>query len=109
MKNNIGEIMKFDIEKEDTKTVLHLIDRLTFSDENEFDEILSGIFENSPKKIVINLNKLLYMDSIGLGLLLTIRGMAIKTNAEVSLYKPVEEVKELLENACFNTLFLIES
>ncbi|MCK5296990.1 MAG: STAS domain-containing protein [Alphaproteobacteria bacterium] len=100
--------MKFNIKIENDKTELQLIERLTFSDEIEFDKILSEIFENSPKEIVINLSKLLYMDSVGLGLLLTIRENAIKENAEVSLCRPVEDVKELLENACFNTLFKIE-
>ena len=60
---------------------------------------------NGSPRIVVDMAKLEYMDSSGLGMLLTLREQVKGNKAEVVIARPRGEVRELLELACFDTLF----
>jgi len=101
--------MKYKIEQNDDVTILHLTGRLLSRDRSEFDHIIAELNKTSNKTINIELKKLSYLDSIGLGLLVTIRDEAAESGKITKLSNPGGDVAELLKLACFDRLFEISN
>jgi len=53
------------------------------------------------------MKNLAYMDSVGLGMMITLRDEAEKKGITASISNPSGDVKDLLEMACFDRLFSI--
>ncbi|MEW5728514.1 MAG: STAS domain-containing protein [Pseudomonadota bacterium] len=100
--------MRYEISDEPAGPTLVLRDQLTFADRDPFDGVIDKLLARKARRVVIDLSQLEYMDSAGLGMLLTLRDRAERENAEVALRGPRSEVRELLVLACFDTLFAIE-
>ena len=100
--------MKYQISRQASRVVLSLSDQLTISDGAEFDAMVPKLLDAGSSSISVNLENLEYMDSAGLGYLLTLREHADRQHANVTLSKPFGAVKELLELARFDTLFPFE-
>ncbi len=100
--------MKYELSEESGKSILSLREQLTFSDRSGFDGLIPQILRNRAKSVVVDLKGLEYMDSAGLGMLLTLRDKADKAGASVTLRQPKGDVKELLKLSCFDTLFAID-
>lgn len=101
--------MKHEVKKESGKTVLHISDQLVAADRGEFDSVLPQVVSGNPGQIEVDLKGLTFMDSAGLGMLLTLREQAEKSGARVALTNPEGAVQEMLELACFDTLFEIRN
>jgi anti-anti-sigma factor len=99
--------MKYEILDEGGKAVLSLREQLTFTDRSSFDGLIPQLLR-SAKTVVVDLKNLDYMDSAGLGMLLTLRDKADKAGTSVVLRQPKGDVKELLKLSCFDTLFTID-
>ncbi|MEO5337413.1 MAG: STAS domain-containing protein [Magnetospirillum sp. WYHS-4] len=99
--------MKYEIKTDGGKTVLQIGDQLVAADRNEFDSLLPRVFVSRPTTIEVDFQGLTFMDSAGLGMLLTLREQAERNGASVALARPQGAVKEMLELACFDTLFPI--
>jgi len=95
------------VEKSGDKTVISLSGQLIETDRLEFSGMISNVFASGAKDIELNMAGLSYMDSIGLGLLVTLRDEAEKNDAVVRITGPQGKVKELLEMARFDILFEI--
>lgn len=100
--------MKYEIVNAPAGPVLVLRDQVTFSDRVAFESVLDRLIAPGAGTVTVDLEQLDYMDSAGLGMLVTLRGRAEKGGARVVLRKPRGDVKELLALACFETLFTIE-
>lgn len=100
--------MKYEITDDDAGPSLILKDQLTFADRDVFDSVIDKLLARKRNLVVVDLSALDYMDSAGLGMLLTLRDRAERAGAEVMLRRPRSEVRELLVLACFDTLFTIE-
>lgn len=100
--------MKYEIIDEDAGPTLMLRDQLTFSDREVFDTVIDKLLARKRRMVAVDLSQLDYMDSAGLGMLLTLRDRAERADATVLLRRPRSEVRELLVLACFDTLFTIE-
>ncbi len=100
--------MRYEFTEGPDGLVLALRDQLTFSDREAFDGVIEKIVRSGGRQAAINLNKLDYMDSAGLGMLLTLRDGAERAGIEIRLTRAKGEVKELLTLACFDSLFIIE-
>nr|WP_241004096.1 STAS domain-containing protein [Magnetospirillum aberrantis] len=85
-----------------------LRDQLTFADREVFDNVIDKLLARQRRVVAVDLSALDYMDSAGLGMLLTLRDRAERVGADVVLRRPRSEVRELLVLACFDTLFKIE-
>ncbi|SDH29108.1 STAS domain-containing protein [Roseospirillum parvum] len=99
--------MKHQITKDGSTVIVHLSERLTSHDRGDFDRLVSELMAARPGQIEVNLKELAFMDSAGLGFLLTLREQAEAGNASVLLVDPKGEVRETLELARFDTLFHI--
>lgn len=99
--------VKYEIVDGAGEPTLMLRDQLTFADRDLFDAVAERLLSGSHPAVAVDLAGLDYMDSAGLGMLLTLRDRADAARAEVRLLRPKGEVKELLALACFDTLFAI--
>ncbi|NFV80667.1 STAS domain-containing protein [Magnetospirillum aberrantis] len=100
--------MKYEITDDETGPTLMLRDQLTFADREVFDNVIDKLLARQRRVVAVDLSALDYMDSAGLGMLLTLRDRAERVGADVVLRRPRSEVRELLVLACFDTLFKIE-
>lgn len=101
--------MKYEIKKDAGKTVFHVSDQLVAADRAEFDGVLPQIFSGGAGAIEVDMEGLTFMDSAGLGMLLTLREQGEKNGSSVTIVRPEGAVKEMLELACFDTLFSIRA
>lgn len=99
--------MKYEIIDGAAGPTLVLRDQLTFADRDLFDGVIDRLLARRSPAVAVDLGGLEYMDSAGLGMLLTLRDRADASQAAVRLLHPRGEVKDLLELACFDTLFAI--
>lgn len=102
-------ILKYEISDQASGPVLILRDQMTFDDRDGFIPVIDKILARQSAQVVVDLSDLNYMDSAGLGMLLTLRDRAQKTDTQVILRNPKADVSNLLRLACFDTLFTIQS
>lgn len=100
--------MKYEIIDGDSGPCLALRDQLVFADRDTFEAVIDKVLARRKKLAVVDLSGLDYMDSAGLGMLLTLRDRAERDGMEVRLRHPRAEVRQLLDLACFESLFVIE-
>ena len=99
--------MKYEIKNESGRSALVLREQMTYADRQTFDQMVPGLVKQG-MAIVIDMAHLEYMDSAGLGMLLTLRDQAEKARLKVSIRSAAGDVKELLRLSCFDTLFPFE-
>jgi len=99
--------LKYEVKSESGKIVLYLSDQLIHSDRSTFDRVVGETLSGRPGQVEVNFGGLTYMDSAGLGFLLTLREQAKKTGSAVVLADPKGTVREMLDLARFDTLFSI--
>ena len=100
--------MKYRIVDHDTGPTLVLSDQLLFDHRDRFDTAIDKLLARKQPQVAVDMSGLTYMDSAGLGMLLTLRDRADHAGATVRLLRPGKDVAELLDLACFDSLFTIE-
>lgn len=100
--------MKYEIIDGDAGPCLALRGQLVFADRDTFDAVIDKLLARRKKLAAVDLSGLDYMDSAGLGMLLTLRDRGEREGMEVRLRNPRLEVRQLLDLACFESLFVIE-
>jgi anti-anti-sigma factor len=80
----------------------------TFTDHGPFKQMITEMFAAKGKAIVIDLSKLEFIDSAGLGMLLLARDEAKKVNRELVLKRPGGQVKRMFGVTKFDQLFTVE-
>lgn len=100
--------MKYRIVDSDHGPTLVLSDQLLFDHRDIFDTAIDKLLARKHPVLSVDLSGLTYMDSAGLGMLLTLRDRADQAKATVRLLNPAKDVAELLDLACFESLFDIE-
>lgn len=99
--------MKYRIVDGEDGPTLMVSDQLLFEHRDVFEAAIDKLMARRAKRLTVDLAGLTYMDSAGLGMLLTLRDRADQAGATVTLCHPVKEVAELMDLACFDTLFSI--
>src|SRR4029077_21054592 len=80
----------------------------TFTDHGTFKRMITEMFETKGKAIVIDLSRLEFIDSAGLGMLLLARDEAKKANRVLVLKNPGGQVKRMFGVTKFVKLFTVE-
>lgn len=99
--------MKYRIVDGEDGPTLVLSEQLLFDHRGVFDTAIDKLMARRANRLTVDLAGLTYMDSAGLGMLLTLRDRADQAGANVTLRHPVKEVAELMDLACFDSLFTI--
>ena len=87
--------------------VLECAGRLTIRDRKSVECISNNITRSGHSQVVIDLSKLDYIDSGGLGILLSLRDGAVDRGKRVAISGAAGSVREVLDIASFGTLFEI--
>ena len=99
--------MDHKITQEKGQLVLHLSGQVTDADRGSFATILADIPRTGISEIDVDLSQVRYIDSVGLGLLVTLRETAGEIGAPVTLSGAGSEIRAALEMAYFDRLFTI--
>lgn len=86
-------------------TVLECAGRLTIRDRKSVDRLSHDLTRSDNSQVVIDLSKLDYIDSAGLGILLSLREGAVGSGKRISIAGAANSVREILDIACFGSLF----
>ena len=87
--------------------VLECAGRLTIQDRKSVERISNNITRSGYSQVVIDLSKLDYIDSGGLGILLLLRDGAVDRGKRIAISGAADSVREVLDIASFGTLFEI--
>ena len=85
--------------------VLECAGRLTIRDRQSVDRISHDITETGHPQVVIDLSKLDYIESAGLGILLSLREGAMGRGKRIAIGGAMDSVREILDVASFGSLF----
>jgi anti-anti-sigma factor len=99
--------VRFEFDDDDAK--VSISGEFTFTDHIAFKAIATRLFERQGKPIVIDLSKLEFIDSAGLGMLLIVKDEADKAHRSLVLRSPSGQVKRMFEVTKFDTLFTVEA
>ncbi|CCE03326.1 STAS domain-containing protein [Bradyrhizobium sp. STM 3809] len=80
----------------------------TFTDHGPFKQMVAELFATTGRSVILDLSKLDFIDSAGLGMLLLARDEAKKNDRELILRRPSGQVKRMFGVTKFSTLFTIE-
>ena len=97
----------FNIEEKNTANIIHLSGNLI--DKNHGDGLRQAVDDlllNDSKKFIIDMKDLKYMNSTGLGVLITILTKARKSSGEAVICCVAQKIKELLIMTKLNTVFI---
>ena len=97
--------MKYEISSDGPKTTVHLQDEFSSADRREFDSLMSRVIADGTAEVDVDLRGLHYMDSVGLGLLITFGSRIGEAQGRFQVSHPEGVVKELLDLSRFDHLF----
>ena len=86
---------------------VRLMERMSFSDHTQFREVLAGIAKTRPKTCVFDLSGLVSVDSAALGMFMVAHDQAQKQGWAMSLRSPQDQVRKVLQLACFDKIIKI--
>ena len=98
--------MQYSISKSGPTATVVITGDLTFEVQQDFRAMLRDLGDTGGSKWVLDIRKLGYIDSAGLGLLLRAKAAAEKTGATAALHPPAEgQVMDILDIAQFEQMF----
>jgi anti-anti-sigma factor len=95
--------MQFQLDSD--AAIVRLSGEFTFTDHAEFRSIVGSLFDGKSSPVVIDLSKLEFIDSAGLGMLLLARDEASKASRSLVLRGPAGQVKRMFGVTKFDALF----
>lgn len=100
----------FDMELEDGRMLVRVKGEIDHhSAVSMRTDIDAKIFEHRPRRLVLDLSEVNFMDSSGLGLIMGRYSLVKELGGEMSVFNPCKSVLRVLELAGFNRLIKIEA
>ncbi len=96
------------VQLDSNAALVRISGEFTFTDHTAFKSLVERLFEVEGSAIVIDLSRLEFIDSAGLGMLLLARDEAKKANRGLILRGPNGQVKRMFDVTRFDTLFAVE-
>ncbi|HYD97959.1 MAG TPA: STAS domain-containing protein [Alphaproteobacteria bacterium] len=100
--------MDYAIEAGGEETVVRLSGRLTFNDHAQFRALIRAMIGHPARRQVIDLERLEFVDSAGLGMLLIAREEMANIESTLVLRHPQGQVKRVLGVARLSQIIAIE-
>ncbi|CAA6603591.1 putative Anti-sigma factor antagonist [Rhodospirillaceae bacterium LM-1] len=100
--------MDYTTAKENDSTAIFMKGRLTFNDHEKFRNLLDELEAQNAVHLVVDLQSLESIDSVGLGLLMIARDKAKERNGKFVLRNPQGEVKRVFAISKASVLFTIQ-
>lgn len=99
--------MDYKIRDESSVTVLELTGELTFADNLKFRDIIGSLVKGPTRPVRLDMNKLKFIDSAGLGLLVLLKEEMATCGREASITGASGDVKRIMEVARFHEIVKI--
>lgn len=99
--------MEYSISKQTNSFLLQLSGNFTFNDNTKFRDLLNVIQESNVQNVTIGLEKLEFIDSAALGMLLLLNDAAKKKNIKITLSGAQGQIKKMLQLSNFDQLFTV--
>ncbi|TAN55258.1 MAG: anti-sigma factor antagonist [Rhodospirillales bacterium] len=100
--------MEFNTQIQGPDLVFVLSGRMTFKDHKLFREILTDVAKKNYQRAVFDLNRLDFIDSFGVGMLLIVKDAAENRSKVVVLRRPQGQVEHMVQIAKLAKLFTME-
>ena len=100
--------MKYSLSKDGTSATIQMSGRLTFEDHKSFRSLIGELSAGGINHVVVDMNQLEFIDSVGLGLLLIMRDDLVNRQGRFSLKNPTGEVKRIFSISHASSIFTIE-
>ncbi|HLN25130.1 MAG TPA: STAS domain-containing protein [Patescibacteria group bacterium] len=100
--------MQYELSTQGTEAVLALRERFTAVDAPEFRSIIHSIGELAVRTVVIDLERLDFIDSAAMGLLVLVRDSAMSRAITMRVRAPQGQVKKAFAIFNFSKLFDVE-
>ncbi|MCK5295757.1 MAG: STAS domain-containing protein [Alphaproteobacteria bacterium] len=97
--------MLYDIKLKESNAILNIHGQLNLANRDVFTSSVLDIFKSEIKLLIVDMEDVKHIDSVGMGTLLIIRQQAQKRNVNISIINLNKEIKDILKQACFDTLF----
>ncbi|CAA6605909.1 Anti-sigma-factor antagonist [Rhodospirillaceae bacterium LM-1] len=88
--------------------IFTLSGRMTFKDHKQFRNVLQDVSKNVYQRAIFDLNRLEFIDSFGVGMLLIVKDAAETRSKSVVLRKPQGQVEHMVQIAKLAKLFTVE-
>jgi anti-anti-sigma factor len=99
--------MEFQINNNGPEMDIFLKGKFTFNDHKQFQGIVESINVNEVSKVTVNVEKVEFIDSSALGLLLLLKDKIKKDQTQLVIKSPKNQVKKMLELSKFYDMFII--
>lgn len=100
--------MGISIGQADQKLTVRIGARLTFSDHEDFGDVLTQIEDSDAKSVVVDFSDTTFIDSSAMGMLLIAKDVAGERGAGVTLRGANADIKRLFDLGTFSEYFEIE-
>ncbi|WP_417796316.1 STAS domain-containing protein [Terasakiella pusilla] len=100
--------MKYSLQESDSVVTVQLTGELTVTDEEEFRLLSQKAIETSGAKCIVDVTKLDFLDSAGLGLILVLKEMCEELGKTVTLRIGQSPVRDIMEISEFDSLIPYE-
>tara|TARA_R100001039_G_C1850400_1_gene110588 strand:- start:1021 stop:1332 length:312 start_codon:yes stop_codon:yes gene_type:complete len=101
--------VKYQVSEKGNTVTARISGQMTFSDRGEVSDLALALTRGKAEDIQVDLSAVEYIDSAGLGILLILREAAQEKGRAITLSGMSGSVKEVLDLACFDTLFTFKS
>lgn len=100
--------MEKTITKQDDRHIVELSGRFTFVDHGTFKECVDTLLSEDCKKCTLDISKLEFIDSAGLGMLLILKDEIAKNDGELVVTNPQGQVDKMLQVSHFDRMLTIQ-
>lgn len=87
---------------------IHLAGRLTFAENSAFRQVVEAVAQAGRDHVIFDLDRLDYIDSAGMGMLLVARDLAAGRGGRVTLANADGQVARMLRLAKFSDFFTLD-
>ena len=101
--------MKYTLATDENTVRIDIDGSLTFEDHNAFRHMIEQVDSAGKGTCIINMQRVSYLDSAALGMLLLLRERLNKRNVSIVLSKANGQVAKILTLSNFGQLFTIEA
>lgn len=101
--------MDYNVTNENNKKVIALSGRFTFNDNNTFRGIIDEISTSAPTACILDMQKLEFIDSAGLGMLFLASDTAGSSQVKITMRNIQGPVKRMLDISQFNEIIPLEA
>jgi len=102
-------MLTYKIAKQGADATLSLAGRLSLNDNEAFRAAVDEVAEGGSRSVQVDLGGLTDLDSAGLSMLVVLRNRMARTGARVSIRRPPDHIRKLLEVVEFDKLFDIDA